>query len=375
MRRVDEPIPCDLREIVVTVHHAAQQRVLQLLGAPHRRQRRALARKHLFAERGDGEDVEQRSVCVEGERLDGTGRDSGFGVRDSRILLTAVIVGSAAMNTRIFAVAIAGMLGCIWAPHIAAAAQPCESLTSVKLPDTTITAATLVQEGPFAPPAPPVPGARAGAPLPVPSFCRVQLTIAPQIRAEVWMPATGWNGKFEGVGGGGYAGVISYPALAAALRAGYATASTDTGHQGNTPEFALGHPELVIDFGYRGIHEMTVKGKQITEAFYGRAPQESYFVGCSTGGRQGLSEAQRYPDDYNGIVAGAPAIDWTHLLLSGVWVALSTLKDSDSYIPASKLPAINDGTLAACDMTDGMKGSEAVSRPRRQADSVSRVGR
>src|SRR5262245_8915091 len=154
---------------------------------------------------------------------------------------------SSAMNRRIFAVAIVGMLVCMWAPHISAAAQPCESLASLKLPDATITAATLVQEGPFAPPAPPVPAARAGAPLPVPSFCRVQLTVAPQIRSEVWMPATGWNGKFEGVGGGGYAGVISYAALATALRAGYATASTDTGHQGNTPEFALGHPELVID--------------------------------------------------------------------------------------------------------------------------------
>jgi len=160
-------------------------------------------------------------------------------------------------------------------PSIATAAQPCENLTSLKLPDTTITAAAVIQEGPFAPPAPPVPGGRAGAPLPVPSFCRVQLTVSPQIHIEVWMPASGWNGKFEGVGGGGYAGVISYPALATALRAGYATASTDTGHQGNTPEFALGHPELVVDFGYRAIHEMTVKGKQITEAFYGRAPQQS----------------------------------------------------------------------------------------------------
>ena len=266
------------------------------------------------------------------------------------------------MNRRLFAVVIVGTLVSV-CPHVAAAAQPCESLISLKLPDTTITSATLVQEGPFAPPAPPVPGARAGAPLPVPSFCRVQLTIAPNVRVEVWLPATGWNGKFEGVGGGGYAGVISYAALANALRAGYATASTDTGHQGNTPEFALGHPELVIDFGYRGIHEMTVKGKQITEAFYGSAPQESYFVGCSTGGRQGLSEAQRYPDDYNGIVAGAPAIDWTRLNVSGVWVALSTLKDPDSYIPASKLPAINDASLAACDLSDGIKDA-LVADPR-----------
>src|SRR5689334_6431772 len=140
------------------------------------------------------------------------------------------------MSTRIFAIVVAGTLVALCLPPRAAAAQPCDSLSSLKLPDTTITGATLVQEGPFAPPAPPVPGARAGAPLSVPSFCRVQLTVAPQIRVEVWMPATGWNGEFEGVGGGGYAGVISYAALATALRAGYATASTDTGHQGNNPE-------------------------------------------------------------------------------------------------------------------------------------------
>src|SRR5262245_24390723 len=160
--------------------------------------------------------------------------------------VAAVIVGSAAMNTRIFAVVIVGTLIGMWTPPTAAAAQPCESLGSLKLPDTRISAATLVQEGPFAPPAPPVPGARAGAPLPVPSFCRVQLTIVPQIRVEVWMPASGWNGKFQGVGGDGFAGVSVYPALAAALREGYATASTDTGHRGNTAEFALGHPELGV---------------------------------------------------------------------------------------------------------------------------------
>ena len=259
------------------------------------------------------------------------------------------------MNRCIFVVGIVAILVALWIPRIAAAAQPCESLTSLKLPDTTITAAAVVPEGPFAPPGPSVPGARAGAPLPVPSFCRVQLTVAPQIHVEVWLPATGWNGKFEGVGGGGYAGVISYPPMAAALRAGYATASTDTGHVGGDGQFALGHPELVIDFGYRAIHEMTVKGKQIVEAFYGMVPRASYFVGCSTGGRQGLAEAQRYPDDYNGIVSGAPAIDGPHLAISSLWNAQATLKDPASYIPPAKLAAINDATLAACDAADGVK--------------------
>ena len=260
------------------------------------------------------------------------------------------------MRTELFAaIVVGGVTAVLACPSPSAGAQSCEGLTTLRLPDTVIDAAAVVQEGPFAPPVPAVPGARAGAPLPVPSFCRVQLTVAPQIHIEVWLPASGWNGKFEGVGGGGFAGIISYPALATALRAGYATASTDTGHQGNTPQFALGHPELVVDFGYRAIHEMTVKGKAITEAFYGSAPRQAYFVGCSTGGRQGLSEAQRYPDDYNGIVAGAPAINWTNLNVSGVWVGLATLKDPESYIPASKLPAINDASVAACDANDGVK--------------------
>lgn len=253
------------------------------------------------------------------------------------------------LTTACFILSLATLL----TPRPASAAQACDTFTSFKLPDTTITAAALVPAGPFV--ANPAAGGRGGPPPSVPSFCRVQLTVAPAINIEVWMPASGWNGKFEGVGGGGYAGTLSYPAMAAALNAGYATASTDTGHTGNDPQFALGHPELVIDFGYRAIHEMTVKGKQITEAFYGMAPRESYFAGCSTGGRQGLMEAQRYPDDYIGIVAGAPAINWPHLMMGALWNSQATLKDPDSYIPAAKLPAINDAAVAACDMTDGVK--------------------
>jgi feruloyl esterase len=258
------------------------------------------------------------------------------------------------MSKRVSAVVLAGSLAALfWTPSAAMAAQPCESLASLKVPDTSITAASVVPAGPFI--ANPAATGRGGAPPTVPAFCRVQLTVTPQINVEVWMPASGWNGKFEGVGGGGYAGAISYAAMVTALNAGYATASTDTGHVGGDGRFALGHPELVIDFGYRAIHEMTVKGKQIVEAFYGTAPRESYFVGCSTGGRQGLAEAQRYPDDYSGIVSGAPAIDWPHLLISAVWNSQATLKDPASYIPPTKLAAINEATLAACDAADGVK--------------------
>ena len=260
------------------------------------------------------------------------------------------------MRTRLFAAIVLGSLtGLLTFPSASAAAQSCESLASLKMPDTTIKTAALVPAGPFvANPAAAAAG-RGGTPPALPAFCRVQLTVAPQINIEVWMPASAWNGRFEGVGGGGYAGAISYGAMVTALNAGYATASTDTGHVGGDGRFALGHPELVIDFGYRAIHEMTVKGKQIVEAFYGTAPRESYFVGCSTGGRQGLAEAQRYPDDYNGIVSGAPAIDWQHLLISALWNSQATLKDPESYIPPAKLAAINDASLAACDASDGVK--------------------
>jgi feruloyl esterase len=260
------------------------------------------------------------------------------------------------MHTRLFAAIVLGSVAIVPAfPSASAAAQPCESLASLKMPDTTINTAALVPAGPFVANPTAAAAGRGGTPPTLPAFCRVQLTVAPQINVEVWLPSSGWNGKFEGVGGGGYAGAISYGAMVTALNAGYATASTDTGHVGGDGRFALGHPELVVDFGYRAIHEMTVKGKQVVEAFYGTAPRESYFVGCSTGGRQGLAEAQRYPDDYNGIVSGAPAIDWPHLLISLVWNSQATLKDPASYIPAAKLAAINDATLAACDATDGVK--------------------
>jgi feruloyl esterase len=243
-----------------------------------------------------------------------------------------------------------GIIGLATTP--AFAAQSCEDLKSLKLPDTTINAATVVPAGDFTPPGPAAPNAR---PIQVPSFCRVQLTIMPAIQVEVWMPVSGWNKNFEGVGNGGYAGSIQYGPLGEAIRSGYAAASTDTGHVGGDGKFALGHPELVVDFGYRAIHEMTDKGKKVVDAFYGAPPQLSYFNGCSNGGRQGLMEAERYPGDYKGILAGAPAINWDHMVASWLWTNLSTAKDEESYIPQKKLAAIVKASVAACDLTDGVQ--------------------
>ncbi len=241
-----------------------------------------------------------------------------------------------------------------------AGAAPCGSLAALALRDTTITLAQSVPAGEFAPPA--------GAPRPpgsgpsykdLPAFCRVAATLKPtpdsEIKIEVWMPASGWNGKFEGVGNGGWSGAIVYPALAAALRSGYAASSTDTGHRGGGASFALGHPEKLIDFGYRAVHEMTVQAKAIIAAFYGNGPRLSYWNGCSSGGKQGLKEAQRFPRDYDGIIAGAPANYWTHLMVSCLWVGQAALKDPASYIPPSKYPIIHKAVLDACDTLDGVK--------------------
>lgn len=243
------------------------------------------------------------------------------------------------------------------AAHItlAAEAASCESLASLALPDTSILSATLVPAGPFVPPVPA--GAKppqAARPLDAPAACRVVGRIKPAVNFEVWMPAAGWNGKFQAVGGGGFAGVISYGPMIAALNRGYATASTDTGHVGANGAWALGHPELVVDFAYRAIHEMTLKAKAIVERFYGNQPRRSYFVGCSTGGRQGLMEAQRFPSDYDGIVAGAPANYWTHLIAGSLWPAAATLKDPAAAIPPDKLALLNKATIAACDARDGV---------------------
>ncbi|MGH9562321.1 MAG: tannase/feruloyl esterase family alpha/beta hydrolase, partial [Terracidiphilus sp.] len=152
------------------------------------------------------------------------------------------------------------------------------------------------------------------APAKLPAFCRIRITVPPTIKLEVWMPASGWNHKFEAVGNGGKAGTISYAAMATALREGYATASTDTGHEGRESDttWAYHHPELIKDFAYRAIHEMTVTAKSVIAAYYGKPASFSFFDGCSTGGRQGLMEAQRYPEDYDGILSGDPVINYTH---------------------------------------------------------------
>ena len=180
----------------------------------------------------------------------------------------------------------------------------------------------------------------------LPEHCRVRLVIEPQINVEVWLPTHGWNGRFNGVGGGGLAGVISYAALARATEGGFACASTDTGHVGSEDAlWAIGRPDLVADYGHRAIHEMTLKAGSIVEAFYGRPAHHAYFSGCSTGGRQGLMEAQRYPADYDGVLSGAPAINISIFHAGQVWAAQHALSDPAGYITAEQYDAINRWVL------------------------------
>ena len=244
------------------------------------------------------------------------------------------------------------------------AQTPCEKLKTLSLPDTSLTAVEYVPAGPYT--APPFPGASAAKPQPsqpLPAYCRVALVLTPtkdsHIESEVWVPTEDWNGKLEVVGNGGWAGTISFPAMAAALRDGYATASTDTGHKANdgggNGNFALGHPEKLIDFGYRALHETTVKAKAIVAAFYRKGPQYSYYNGCSTGGRQGLVEATKFPEDFDGVIAGAPANPHIHLHAADIERNMELRKDPGHRLSPAKVATLHKAVLDACDGLDGAK--------------------
>jgi feruloyl esterase len=242
------------------------------------------------------------------------------------------------------------LVSILWTSALPLAAGSCERLAALALPEAKITLAEVVRAGAFTPPA-----GKADAYRNVPEFCRVAATLTPssdsEIKVEVWLPAAGWNGKFQAVGNGGWAGVISYGAMAEAVKAGYASASTDTGHTGGSGSFALGHAEKLVDFSWRSEHEMTVKAKAVIAAYYGSAPRRSYWNGCSTGGRQALKEAQMFPEDFDGIIAGAPG----NRTALGLWVAHALLKEPGSFIPPAKYALLHKAALEACDSLDGLK--------------------
>jgi feruloyl esterase len=238
----------------------------------------------------------------------------------------------------------------------AKSAVPCESLKTIAITNATITGADKIGPGQFNPPGT---ARTAAAFTDLPAFCRVTATLKPtsdsDIKIEVWLPASRWNGKFLANGNGGWTGSIRPAVLAAGLRRGYATAMTDTGHEGGSASFALGHPEKLIDFGYRAVHEMALAAKAIISAHYGSPGRLSFWSGCSAGGRQGLMEAQRFPADFDGIIAGAPGLNWTGRSIQAVVIAQAAHKDQASYIPPAKYAVIHEAVLKACDALDGAR--------------------
>ena len=248
------------------------------------------------------------------------------------------------------------------------AGATCESLSSFSQPHVAVTLAQTVAAGQFTAPTPR--GGRGGANpyAALPAFCRVAVTLTPSsdsdIKIEIWLPLSlpsvargasgGWNGKLEAVGNGGWAGTISYPAMATALAAGYGTVSTDTGHTGGNANFIVGHPEKLVDFEERAVHEMTVTAKAVAAAYYGSAPQKSYFNGCSTGGRQALTAVQRYPLDYDAIVAGAPANFAKRQTFGQVWLWQATHRDDASLLTPEKYAVLHKAAIAQCDAIDGV---------------------
>jgi hypothetical protein len=244
-----------------------------------------------------------------------------------------------------------------------ASAQPvsCEQLEQLDLPQVDIARSNVIKAGAF--------NSGEGAYSRLPSFCRVAGTIRPtsdsDIRFEVWMPASGWNGKFVGVGNGAWAGSIMYAAMIEPLSRGYATAASDSGHQGESLDasFAAGHPEKLVDFGHRGTHEMTVAAKAIIAAYYGRNTSRSLFASCSTGGRQALMEAYRYPEDYDGISSMAPANPMIGLMVSSLWTGSATARDPASHISPAQFAFVHEAAVKSCDADDGVVDG-IISAPR-----------
>ena len=239
--------------------------------------------------------------------------------------------------------------------HLRAVDGPlaCADVAKLALPHATITQVEAVAAGAFKP------SERPNDYRSLPAFCRVAMTLAPSpdsdVKVELWIPTTNWNGKFQAVGNGAFSGSIAYPAMAIALTRGYATSSTDTGHTGGGANWALGHPEKVVDFGWRAVHEMTVASKKVIASHTGRAPAFSYWNGCSAGGRQAMKEAQRFPDDFNGIIAGAPGLDWTGRSAQAVRIAKTLERNDAGRLSAKDTQLLHRAAVDACDAGDGLK--------------------
>ncbi len=253
---------------------------------------------------------------------------------------------------RRFAVGIA--FGALIAGASSAVAADCSALAGKSFGPATITGSTSVTP----------PSSLLGADPPIPTeikapFCRVQGVIRPSadsdINFEVWLPPQGaWNGKFSEIGNGGFAGSLILPSLAWRLEEGYAVSGTDTGHSGGSLDagWALGHPEKIADFGWRAIHETATASKSVIDAYYGKPASRSYFAGCSDGGREALIAAQRFPKDFDGIVAGAPANYWTNLMTNAS-ATMRALNKPGAWLSPAKLTLVSEAAQRTCPSGDG----------------------
>lgn len=236
--------------------------------------------------------------------------------------------------------------------------MPCEGLAKLSLPHGEVSTASMVAKGAFVPPVQP---GRAPNPIfaTLPGFCRVTATLRPvadsEIKIEVWLPAEGWNGRLVAAGNGGFSSVYNFQDMAQALMKGSAATATNTGHDGNDSLFAIGHPEKLVDWEYRAVHEMAVAAKLILAARFGGRPHYSYWSSCSTGGRQGLVAAELYPEDFDGIVVGAAANPMTRVQAGGLWAHWAFNQDEASFIPPEKWAMIHRAVVGECDAVDGLK--------------------
>lgn len=242
------------------------------------------------------------------------------------------------------------------APAMGWAQQDCGKLAELKLPQVKISSAELIPAAVDKSPT------MLGLPreLKLPAYCKVKAEANPtadsQIKFELWLPAEDWNGEYLQLGNGGLAGSINTAVMLDPLSHHFAVAATDDGHtgMGTDGSWALGHPEKVIDFGYRAVHETSAHAREIIAAFYGKPQKYAYFNGCSEGGREAMMEAQRYPADFNGIIAGSAALNWMGLMADFAWNAQALLKDPASYVPEAKRVVIEQAALTACGNQQGV---------------------
>ena len=262
------------------------------------------------------------------------------------------------------ALALLGALAFQVVPMSSALAVPlsCESMVSLRLGRTTLAVQSIYDEA-FSP----------SAEIPrfaVSPFCRVSGVSQPvagsRIGFELWMPKTGWNGRLKMLGNGGYSSALPYAEMGAQVKQGYAVVATDTGHSGDSPDFAKDQPETIVDWGYRAVHTTVLTAKRVVTGFYGRSAKYSYFQGCSTGGHQGLMEAQRFPEDFDGIVAGAPGNNRTHLTAAFLWQFVQNQArggEPRQIVPARKLALLSKAVLSACKSQNGPPAGGLASDP------------